>query len=85
MLLGCHMLHSEFMAGLSTTAHAHGLQVEEVDLHEVSGCQLLKSGPVPSPLHFAWFCLCPSFISLGDSYYNAINITCNNCITDDRQ
>jgi len=79
------MLHPEVMAGVSGVAHGHGLHTEVVDLHEGAGHQLLKTGPVPSPLHFAWFHESPFFISLGDSYCNTIDIACNNYCTDDIQ
>ena len=55
-------------ADVSGAAHAHGLQVEDVDLDEVAVCHLLKPHTVPSPLYFAGFLQSPSFISLGDSY-----------------
>ena len=42
MVLDGHMLHSELTAGVSGVAHAHSLQVEGINLDEVSGCQLLK-------------------------------------------
>jgi len=74
MLDGC-MLHPELTAGVSGTTRAHGVWVEDVDLEEVAGCQLLKSGPVLPLLHFALFRQSPSFTSLGDSYCNTIDIT----------
>jgi len=49
------VLHPELVAGVSGAAHAHGLRVEDVHFEEVTGCQLLKPGLVPSMLHFAWF------------------------------
>jgi len=49
------MLHLELTTGVSSAARAHGLWVEDADLDEVVGCELLKPGPVPSPLCFARF------------------------------
>jgi len=49
------MLHLELVADVSGAARAHSLRVKDVDLDEVVGCQLLKSGPVPSPLCSARF------------------------------
>jgi len=40
-------------AGVPGAAHAHSLRVEVVNLEEVGGHQLLKSGLILSPLHFA--------------------------------
>jgi len=54
MVLGGCMPHLELTAGVSGAGHAHNLH--DVDPNEVAGCQLLKPGPVPSPLHFAHFC-----------------------------
>jgi len=64
VVLDGHMLYPDLVAAVSGVAHAHSLQVKDVDLDEVAGCQLLKPGPVPSPLHFAWFHQSPSLISL---------------------
>jgi len=36
------MLHLELMAGVFDRAHAHGLQVEVIDLVKTAGQQLLK-------------------------------------------
>jgi len=85
VVLDGRMLHPELVAGVSDMAHAHHLQVEDVDFDKFTGPQLLKTGPVPSLLHFAWFHQSPSFISLGDSYCNTIDIACNNYCTDDIQ
>jgi len=63
VVLDGHLLHLELMAGVSGVAHVHGVRVEDVDLDEGVGCQLLKPGPVPSLLHFARFHRSPSFIS----------------------
>jgi len=68
VVMGDGMLTPELMADVSSMAHAHGLQVEDVDLDEVAVCHLLKPHTVPSPLYFAGFLQSPSFISLGDSY-----------------
>jgi len=65
------------MAGVSGVTHTHDLQVENVDLDEVAGCQLLKPGPVPSPLCFGRFHQSPSFLSSGDSDCNILDITYN--------
>jgi len=64
------MLHPELAVGVPGAAHARGLRFEDVSLEEVAGCQLLMSGLVPSPLHFAWFYQSSSFINLEDSYCN---------------
>ena len=79
------MLHPELAAGVFGTAHAHGLRVEDVDLEEVAGCQLLKPVQVPSPLHFAQFHRSPSFSDLADSYCNTIDMAYSNCTSDDIQ
>jgi len=63
------MLLLQLVAGVSGAARAYSLQVEDVShVDEVSGCQLLKSGPVPSSLCSARFHQSPSFISLCDSH-----------------
>jgi len=41
--MGGHLLHPELTADVSGAAHAHSLQVGDVDLDEVAGCQLLKT------------------------------------------
>jgi len=69
------MMHPELAAGVSGVVHARGLWVAHVDHDEVTGCQLLKPGPVSSPLLFAWFHQSPSFIDLGDSYCDTIDGT----------
>ena len=68
MLLDGHMLHLELAAGVTVMAHAHGLW-------EVPGRQLLRSGLILSPLHFAWFHQISSFVNVRDSYCNIIAIT----------
>jgi len=78
VVMGSHMLHPELTAGVSGAAHVHSLQAEDIDFDEVAGCQLLKSGPVPSPLSFVRFHQSPSFISLGYSDCNILNVTYNN-------
>ena len=83
MVLGDCMLHPELAAGLSGMAHAQGLQVEDVSLKEFAGRQLLKPGPVPLPLHFARFYQSPSFISLGYSYCNTIDLAYSDYSADD--
>jgi len=85
VVMGSCMLHPELMAGVSHAARAHNLQVEYVDLDEVVGCQLLKPGPVPSPLCSARFRQSPPSISLGDSDCNILYITYNNDSSDNRQ
>ena len=48
-MMGSRVLRLELEAGVSGAAHAHGLQVEGVDLDEVAGCQLLieaRSSPI---------------------------------------
>jgi len=72
--MGGHMLRPELTAGVSGVSRAHSLWVEDVNLDEVAGCQLLKSGPVPSPLCFARFHQSPSLISSGDSDCNVLDI-----------
>jgi len=62
VVMGGHMLHLELTVDVSGVACPHSLQVEDVDLDEVAGCQLLKPGPVPSPLCSARFHQSPSFI-----------------------
>ena len=64
MVMSGHLLHPELTAGVSGVARAHGPQAEDVDQDEVAGCQLLKSGPVPSSLCSASFHQSPSFISV---------------------
>jgi len=45
VVIGGHLLQPELMADVSGAAHAHSLQVGDVDLDldEVAGCQLLKT------------------------------------------
>ena len=75
MVLDGHMLYSELAAGVSGVAHAHDLRIEDVDFDEIAKCQLLKPDPVPSLLHFVRCHQSPSFIGLGDSCSNTIDIT----------
>jgi len=46
--MGGHLLHPELTADVSGAAHAHILQIGDVDLDEVAGCQLLKTKSSPS-------------------------------------
>ena len=85
MVMGGRLLHLELMADVSGAACAHSLQVGDVNLGEVGGCQLSKSGPVLSPLHLARFHQSLSFISLGDSYCNTFDIAYNYYSSDDIQ
>jgi len=78
------MLHLELVAGVYGTAHAHCPWVEDDNLDEVSGCQLLKRGPVPSPLYFAWLHQSPS-INLSDSYCNSFDMAYSNYSSNDTQ
>jgi len=75
VVLDVHMLHLQLAASVLGVAHAHGLRVEDVNIDEVAGHQLLKPDPVPSPLHFAWFHQSPYLFSLGDFYCNTTDIT----------
>jgi len=45
--MGSHLLHPELTADISGVARAHSLQVGDVDLDEVAGCQLLKTKSSP--------------------------------------
>jgi len=45
--MGGRLLHLELMADVSGAARAHSLQVGDVDLDEVAGCLLLKTGSSP--------------------------------------
>ena len=45
--MGGRLLHPELMADVSGAAHAHSLRAEDVNLHEVAGCQLLKTKSSP--------------------------------------
>jgi len=67
VVLDGRTLHPERAAGIPGAGYAHGLQVQDVNLKEVAGCQLLMPGTIPSPLHFAWFYQSSSFINLDDS------------------
>jgi len=42
-----HLLHPELMVDVSGVARAHILRVEDVDLDEADGCQLLKTRSSP--------------------------------------
>lgn len=55
MVLNHCMLHPEPAAGVSGMAQAHGLQVEDLDLEEVVGHQLLKPLLVPPLLRLLCF------------------------------
>ena len=41
--MGGHLLHPELTADVSGVARSQSLQVGDVDLNEVAGCQLLKT------------------------------------------
>jgi len=75
VVMGSPMLHPELVADVSGAARSHGVWVEDIDLDEVAGCQLLKPGPVPSPLCSARFHQSPSFFSLGDFYCDTLDTT----------
>jgi len=45
--MGGRLLHPELMADVSAAACAHSLQVGDVNLDEVGGCQLLKTKSSP--------------------------------------
>jgi len=45
--MGGHLLHPELTADVSGAARAHSLQVGDVGLDEVAGCQLLKTRSSP--------------------------------------
>ena len=47
MVTGGHLLHPELTTDVSGAARAHSLQVRDVDLDEVAGCQLLKTSSSP--------------------------------------
>jgi len=47
VVMGGHLLHPQFTADESGVARAHSLQVGDVDLDEVAGCQLLKNSSSP--------------------------------------
>jgi len=47
MVMGGHLLHPELTAGVSRAARAHSLQIGDVSLDEVAGCQLLKTKSSP--------------------------------------
>ena len=47
MVMGGRLLHLELMADVSGAACAHSLQVGDVNLDEVGGCQLLKTKSSP--------------------------------------
>jgi len=50
--MGGHLLHLELTADVPGVAHAHSLQVGDVDFNEVAGCQLFqtKSSPIMAVL-----------------------------------
>jgi len=52
--MGCPFLHPEFMADISGVSRAHSLQVGDVDLNEVAGCQLLKTRSSPMIAVLCW-------------------------------
>ena len=85
MVMDGRMLYTQLAALVSGAACAQSLQVEDVDLDEVAGCQLLKPGPVPSLLLPARFHQSPSFISLGASYCDTIHLKYSNYSSDNRQ
>jgi len=45
--MGGYLLHPELTADVSGVACAHSLQVGDVNLDEVAGCQLLKTRSSP--------------------------------------
>jgi len=45
--MGDRLLHPELTADVSGAARAHSLQVGDVDLDEVAGCQLFKTTSSP--------------------------------------
>jgi len=47
VVMGGHLLRPELVADVSGVAHTHSLQVGDVDLDEVAGCQLLKTRSSP--------------------------------------
>ena len=73
MVMHSCTLHLELSAGVFGTACGQGVQAGDVNLDEVVGCQLFKSGP--SPLCSARFHRSPSFFSLDDSYCNVTDVT----------
>ena len=79
------MPHPELADGVFGEAHAHSLRVEDVDLEEVAGHQLLKPVQVPSLVHFARFHRSSFFINLGDCNCNTVDTACNNYSSDDIQ
>jgi len=76
--MGIRLLHPELVADESDVAHAHSLWVEDVNIYEAVGWQLLKPGPVPPLLCSAGFHQSPSFISLGGFECNICDIGYNN-------
>jgi len=42
-----HLLHPELTADTSGVARAHSVQIGDVDLDEVAGCQLFKTRSSP--------------------------------------
>ena len=55
MVLDDRILSPQIEAGVPGTGYAHCLWVEDGNLEEVAGCQLLMPGLVPSLLHFVGF------------------------------
>jgi len=45
--MGGHLLRPELTADVSGAVRAHSVQVGDVDLDEVAGCQLLKTRSSP--------------------------------------
>jgi len=86
VVMGGHLLHPELTADVSGAARAHSLQVGDIGLDEVAGCQLLKTRSSPI---IAVLCRIssksPSFFNLDDSYYATTSITYKNYNSDNRQ
>ena len=84
--MGHHLLHPELTADVSGAAHAHSLQVGDVDLDEVGGCQLLKtrSSHIIDVLCYVSF-KSPNFFNLDNSDYATTGTTHNNYNSDNRQ
>ena len=49
-----HLLHPELTADTSGVARAHSVQIGDVDLDEVAGCQLLKTRSSPIIAVLCW-------------------------------
>jgi len=87
VVMGGHLLHPELTADVSGAARAHSLQVGDVDLDEVAGCQLLKN-----QVQFHHRCALldfhqksPFVLNLDDSYYDTTGTQHNNYNNDNRQ